>query len=157
MFGIGLPEMIVIMAVALIVVGPDKLPDMARKLAQGIFELKQTMNTLKESLSDEREIFNTVQSDLNKTANTLKENIKEELLDPETQTWKSVESDDTVATEKNTSPEEMIYRPELEEENTGTPEQVVEDDPSSDKIQDQDREDNTEKDTISSSNSTPTA
>ncbi|NOR26074.1 MAG: preprotein translocase subunit TatB, partial [Desulforhopalus sp.] len=27
MFGIGLPEMILILALALIVVGPDKLPD----------------------------------------------------------------------------------------------------------------------------------
>jgi Sec-independent protein translocase protein TatA len=29
MFGIGLPELIVIMALALIVIGPDKLPEMA--------------------------------------------------------------------------------------------------------------------------------
>jgi sec-independent protein translocase protein TatB len=40
MFGIGLPEMIVIMAVALIVVGPDKLPELARSLAKGIGEIR---------------------------------------------------------------------------------------------------------------------
>ena len=34
MFGIGLPELILIMAVALIVVGPDKLPGLARSLAK---------------------------------------------------------------------------------------------------------------------------
>ncbi|RUM38613.1 MAG: twin-arginine translocase subunit TatB, partial [Desulfobulbus sp.] len=47
MFGIGLPEMIVIMAVALIVVGPDKLPELARSLAKGLNEFKKTMNQVK--------------------------------------------------------------------------------------------------------------
>ena len=112
MFGIGLPEMIVIMAVALIVVGPDKLPDLARKLAQGIFELKQTMNTLKDSFADEREIINSVQADLNKTATAIKDNIKEELLDPSTQTWKAIDGDDTKETDNTSQEDDMIYRQE---------------------------------------------
>ena len=53
MFGIGLPELILIMAVALIVVGPEKLPGLARSLAKGIAELKKATGTLKESLQDE--------------------------------------------------------------------------------------------------------
>ncbi len=53
MFGIGLPELILIMAVALIVVGPDKLPGLARSLAKGIVELKKATSTLKESLQDD--------------------------------------------------------------------------------------------------------
>jgi len=53
MFGIGLPELILILAVALIVVGPDKLPDLARSLAKGIVELKKATNTLKNSLNEE--------------------------------------------------------------------------------------------------------
>jgi TatA/E family protein of Tat protein translocase len=32
MFGIGMPELLIILAVALIVIGPKKLPDMARAL-----------------------------------------------------------------------------------------------------------------------------
>jgi len=55
MFGIGLPELILIMAVALIVVGPEKLPGLARSLAKGIVELKKATNTLKESLQDDDE------------------------------------------------------------------------------------------------------
>ena len=50
MFGIGLPEMIVIGVVALLVVGPDKLPSLARSLAKGIFEMRSTMNQLKEQI-----------------------------------------------------------------------------------------------------------
>ncbi len=77
MFGIGLPEMIVIMAVALIVVGPDKLPDMARSVAKWVLELKKTVNQVKESLADEDNLIGQVQSDLRKTGNDL----KGELLD----------------------------------------------------------------------------
>lgn len=53
MFGIGLPELILIMAIALIVVGPEKLPELARSLAKGLLELKKTAGALKDSLKDE--------------------------------------------------------------------------------------------------------
>lgn len=53
MFGIGLPELILIMAVALIVVGPDKLPGLARGLAKQIVELKKAANVLKDSLTED--------------------------------------------------------------------------------------------------------
>jgi len=53
MFGIGLPELILIMGLALIVVGPDKLPGLAKSIAKQILELKKTANSLKESLQEE--------------------------------------------------------------------------------------------------------
>lgn len=77
MFGIGLPEMIVILAVALIVVGPDKLPELARSLAKGVNELKNTMNQVKESLSEESEVISSVQQDLQKTAGQMKTHLLE--------------------------------------------------------------------------------
>jgi Tat protein translocase TatB subunit len=52
MFGIGLPELILIMAVALIVVGPEKLPKLAKGLAKQLVELKKAANVLKESLNE---------------------------------------------------------------------------------------------------------
>jgi len=55
MFGIGLPELILIMAVALIVVGPEKLPDLARGLAKQLIELKKAANVLKESLNEDEQ------------------------------------------------------------------------------------------------------
>ncbi len=78
MFGIGLPEMIVILAVALIVVGPDKLPELARSLAKGVNELKGTLNQVKENLSEETKVINSVKEDLQKTAVQLKDNLLEE-------------------------------------------------------------------------------
>ena len=53
MFGIGLPEFILIMGLALIVVGPDKLPGLAKTVAKQILELKKAANSLKESLDEE--------------------------------------------------------------------------------------------------------
>jgi len=55
MFGIGLPELILIMAIALIVVGPEKLPELAKTLARQVLELKRAANTLQQSLREEGE------------------------------------------------------------------------------------------------------
>ena len=38
MFGIGMPELLLILALALIVIGPKKLPDIARALGRGLAE-----------------------------------------------------------------------------------------------------------------------
>lgn len=53
MFGIGLPELILIMGIALIVVGPEKLPEMAKSIAKVVLDLKKTASSLKESLHEE--------------------------------------------------------------------------------------------------------
>ena len=55
MFGIGLPELILIMAIALIVVGPEKLPELAKALGKGIVELKKAASSLKESFEEDDE------------------------------------------------------------------------------------------------------
>ncbi len=50
MFGIGMPELLLILAVALIVIGPKKLPDLARSLGKAMGEFKRATNDLKESI-----------------------------------------------------------------------------------------------------------
>ncbi len=78
MFGIGLPEMILIMALALIVIGPDKLPDLARSLAKGLMELKKTAESLKTSFAEEGNPLNDIRPELEEAAKSLQSN----LLDP---------------------------------------------------------------------------
>jgi len=41
MFDVGLPEMIVIMVIALVVFGPKKLPEIAKSLGKAIKEIKK--------------------------------------------------------------------------------------------------------------------
>jgi Tat protein translocase TatB subunit len=81
MFGIGLPELILILALALIVVGPDKLPDLARSVAKGILELKKTANTLKESLTEEGNPLDEIKPELEKAAKALKDDVLGESSD----------------------------------------------------------------------------
>ena len=53
MFGIGFPEMIIIAAVALLFIGPDKLPGVLRSLGKGLVELKRATSDVRTTVQDE--------------------------------------------------------------------------------------------------------
>jgi sec-independent protein translocase protein TatB len=53
MFGVGLPEMAVIMLVAIIVFGPDKLPDYARQAGRMLRQLRTFAQSAQDDLRKE--------------------------------------------------------------------------------------------------------
>ncbi|SDK74102.1 sec-independent protein translocase protein TatB [Maridesulfovibrio ferrireducens] len=53
MFGIGTTELIVILVVALIIIGPQKLPELIKNLGRGLSEVKKMSNDVKNTLDAE--------------------------------------------------------------------------------------------------------
>jgi Tat protein translocase TatB subunit len=53
MFGIGFPELVLIAVIALVVIGPQRLPDLARALGRGFAEFRRATDDLKRTFEEE--------------------------------------------------------------------------------------------------------
>ncbi|MGD8256887.1 MAG: Sec-independent protein translocase protein TatB [Desulfobacterales bacterium] len=71
MFGIGMPEMLLILAIALIVIGPKKLPDLAKSLGRAMREFKKATNEFKETMQIDSEL-----SEVKKAFDDINEDVK---------------------------------------------------------------------------------
>lgn len=88
MFGIGFQELLLIFVIALIVVGPNKLPELARTLGKGLAEFKRATNDIKQSFDQDdtvREIKQEFQSAQNLTLldNPLTSGLSEPPVSPD--------------------------------------------------------------------------
>ena len=73
MFGMGPTEIILILALALIVIGPKKLPDLAKSLGRALGEFKKAASDFKDTVS--------MESTLNEVKDEFKE-IKDKVREP---------------------------------------------------------------------------
>lgn len=69
MFGIGIQELIIIAIIALIVVGPKKLPDLAKTLGKGFSEFRKAADGITDDLKQ------TMQSNDQPKDNGLKDSL----------------------------------------------------------------------------------
>ena len=81
MFGIGMPELLVIAVIALLVVGPKKLPDIAKALGKGLSEFRkvteEATDTIKETLKTDE-----IKKDMNDIKDSLLYGKEEEKKAP---------------------------------------------------------------------------
>ncbi len=95
MFGIGLPELAVILVVAVIVFGPDKLPDLARQAGRMVRQLRTLANTAQDQL---REELGPEYADLKLTDLDPRQAIRRHILE-------AMEDDDEVAAPALSAPD----------------------------------------------------
>jgi len=70
MFGIGMQELIIIAIIALLVVGPKRLPDLAKSLGKGFSEFKKAAEDVTEGVKSSLQA-----DDLQKEAEELKDSV----------------------------------------------------------------------------------
>lgn len=81
MFGLGMPEILLILAIALMVIGPKKLPDLAKSLGRALGEFKKAAQDFKSSIDLEgtvKEIndpIKNIKSDLKVFSDPLKSGL----------------------------------------------------------------------------------
>ncbi|MCE5282657.1 MAG: Sec-independent protein translocase protein TatB [Deltaproteobacteria bacterium] len=85
MFGIGMPELLVIAVIALLVVGPKKLPEIAKALGKGLSEFRKVTesatDTIKETLKTD-EIKDEIKKDMDGLKDSLLYGKEEETKPP---------------------------------------------------------------------------
>lgn len=89
MFGLGMPEILLILAIALIVIGPKKLPELAKTLGRAMGEFKRSAQDFKRSIDIETTI-----GDIEPPKSTdLKKVVKEANLKPDQDGGKDASSE----------------------------------------------------------------
>lgn len=89
MFGMGMPEILLILAIALIVLGPKKLPEIAKSLGRGIAEFKKATQDFKQGIEVDNDLKEAKQ-----TLQGIKKDVEETVRDSVAQGAASVEDDE---------------------------------------------------------------
>lgn len=99
MFDIGFSELLVIAIVALIVIGPERLPKVARTLGHLFGRMQRYVNDVKADISREMELeeLKKLQSSMEDAARTLGQSVEKEVTETESELNKLAQSAQPVA------------------------------------------------------------
>ena len=95
MLGIGMQEIIVVLVVALIIIGPKKLPDLARALGRAMGEFRKAADDLKEDLdiNGVKEAKEKLMRDINQSQFAKDSNAKEKEEKPKVEATEKEKKD----------------------------------------------------------------
>jgi sec-independent protein translocase protein TatB len=89
MFGMGMPEILLILAIALIVLGPKKLPEIAKSLGRGIAEFKKATSDFKQSMEVDNDF-----KEAKETLHSIKTDVEQSVRDTMAQGAATMGNDD---------------------------------------------------------------
>jgi Tat protein translocase TatB subunit len=107
MLGFGMSEILLILIVALLVVGPKKLPELAKTIGKGYAQFRRSMNDLKSAVNIEEEFGTKQNSTLRDSYKQHWENRKREEAENNTENKADVKQEPTAETVKNEQPAEQ--------------------------------------------------
>jgi len=110
MFGIGMPELLIILGLALVILGPKKLPGMAKGLGRAMREFKKATEDMKEELREETtelgEIKDTIMGEVDRA--TEPEETGEESIESEEEVETAVEDTGTEKAVEDTENRDVV-------------------------------------------------
>ena len=120
MFNIGLPELLIILAIALIVFGPNKLPELAKAFGRAMREFKKATEEVKESFEAETKDLEELKSTFTEENENLIANLAEEIsgvageavTPPEVTTKTSAPAESPISPEAKQGTLPLFSRPE---------------------------------------------
>lgn len=77
MFGIGTQELIIILVIALLILGPKQLPELAKTIGKGLSELRRAMDGVKDTVNPSK-VFDKMMEEEEKKEKAKKEAAKKE-------------------------------------------------------------------------------
>ncbi|MGB0205637.1 MAG: Sec-independent protein translocase protein TatB [Neptuniibacter sp.] len=102
MFDIGFAELLIIAVVALIVLGPDKLPTAIKTVGLWVGRIRRTVSSIQSEISEELKI-----DEMKRTAAISKEELNKELQEM-SQPFIDIEKQDSPMSAKASSPEDLV-------------------------------------------------